>query len=62
MKPLLWRFRRRWPRDLDDVSRILRRFRHQIDYAYLEPRLRELADALGRSEIIDLFQRESGRD
>jgi hypothetical protein len=49
-------------RDLDDVSRILRRFRHQIDYAYLEPRLRELADALGRSEIIDLFQHESGRD
>jgi hypothetical protein len=36
--------------------------RRQSDYDYLEPRLRELADALGCSEIIDLFQRESGRD
>jgi hypothetical protein len=43
-------------KDLDDARRLLRRHRKTVDRSYLEPRLRELAEALGRPEILRLFR------
>lgn len=45
-------------KDWEDARRLLRRFRDSIDRAYLEPRLTELAEALARPGIVDLFRRE----
>ena len=39
------------PRDLDDARGILSRRLRELDLAYLEPRLHELADLLDRPEI-----------
>jgi len=45
-------------KDWDDARRLLRRFRRSIDRRYLEPRLTELAEALARPGIADLFRQE----
>lgn len=44
------------PKDIDDARRLLRRYRSTIDAAYLEPRLRELAEALARRDILDAWE------
>ena len=48
-------------KDTEDARRLVRRFRGKLDQAYLEPRLREMAEALGRPEILDTYRREAGR-
>jgi hypothetical protein len=45
-------------KDWEDARRLLRRFRASVDRAYLEPRLTEMAEALARPGIIDLFRRK----
>jgi hypothetical protein len=35
-------------KDLEDVRRLVRRYKDSFDRAYLEPRLKELAEALGK--------------
>ena len=45
-------------KDAEDARRLLVRFKRKIDCNYLEPRLSELAEALGRPEILELFRRE----
>ena len=44
-------------KDTEDARRLLRRFRATLDRAYLEPRLAELAEALGRPDILTVFRR-----
>ncbi len=46
-------------KDWEDARRLLRRFRSSINRVYLEPRLTQLADALARPGIVDLFRRET---
>jgi len=43
------------PKDLGDARTILERRRDQLDQAYLEPRVRELADLLEKPEILVRF-------
>jgi hypothetical protein len=43
-------------RDLEDGRRLLRRFGDALDRAYLEPRLTELAEGLGRPEILRILR------
>lgn len=43
-------------KDLEDARRLLRRFRASLDRAYLGPQLQELAEALGRPEILRTLQ------
>jgi hypothetical protein len=45
-------------KDLEDARRLLRRFRHALDRAYLEPRVAELAEALARPEILHVLHGE----
>jgi len=45
------------PRDLADAEAILRRRRDELDREYLEPRVRELAAALERDEILERWKR-----
>ena len=49
------------PKDMEDATRLLRRFRGTLDRAYLEPKLRELSEAFARQDILDIFQREMER-
>jgi hypothetical protein len=44
-------------RDLDDASGVIIRQLKRLDFSYLEPRIRELAEALERPEILDLWKR-----
>lgn len=44
------------PKDCDDALRLVRRFKDSLDRPYLEPRLKELAEALARPGILDAFQ------
>ena len=44
-------------KDTEDARRLLQRFHGAIDRDYLEPRLRDLADALARPGILELFRR-----
>jgi len=43
-------------KDLEDGRRLLRRFGDTLDRAYLEPRLTELAEGLGRPEILRILR------
>jgi hypothetical protein len=56
MKPISERHK-----DVDDARRLIRRFRHSLDRAYLEPRLRELSEAFARQDILEIFRREAER-
>ena len=48
------------PKDQEDARRLIRRFRATLDRQYLEPRLAELAEALARTDILDLYRLEMG--
>ena len=48
------------PRDAEDAKRLIRHFREKLDRGYLEPRLREIAEALGRPDILNTYRREMG--
>jgi hypothetical protein len=48
-------------KDLDDAKRLLRRHGATLDAAYLEPQLHEFAEALGRPDVVDVYQSEVGR-
>jgi hypothetical protein len=45
-------------KDAEDARRLLVRFKGKIDRDYLEPRLSELAEALARPGILEVFRRE----
>jgi hypothetical protein len=49
------------PKDIEDARRLIRRFRLTLDRGYIEPRLRELSEALARQDILAVFQREMER-
>ena len=44
-------------KDTEDARRLLARFKGKIDTAYLESRLSELAEALARPGILEVFRR-----
>jgi len=44
------------PKDLEDARRLILRFRATLDRAYLEPKLKELADALARADIMQIYE------
>jgi hypothetical protein len=44
------------PRDIADAEAIVRRHSRELDSGYLEPRIRELAAALEREDIIDRWR------
>jgi hypothetical protein len=45
------------PRDHEDIEGVFR-YRHaELDYAYLDPRVEELADALSNREMLDWYRR-----
>ena len=46
--------------DIEDARRLLRRHRQNLDREHLEPRLRELAEALSRTEILEIYMTEAG--
>lgn len=46
------------PKDLEDARRLIRRFRATLDRGYLAPKLRELADALARTDIMQIYENE----
>lgn len=46
-------------KDTGDAQRLLRRFKESVDRDYLEPRLSELAVALARPGILEMFRREA---
>jgi hypothetical protein len=48
-------------KDLEDARRLIGRFRDSIDRAYLEPRLIQLAEALARPGIVEVFRQEARR-
>ena len=48
------------PQDQEDARRLIRRFRATLDRQYLEPRLAELAEAMARTDILDLYWLEMG--
>jgi hypothetical protein len=50
------------PRDLADAEAIVRRRRDDLDKSYLEPRVRELAAALERDEILERWIRWTAAD
>jgi len=43
------------PKDRDDASKLLWRFRRTLDREYLEPRLREISEALDAPDILTTF-------
>ncbi|MGD0500472.1 MAG: hypothetical protein ABSC23_18775 [Bryobacteraceae bacterium] len=45
-------------KDMEDARRLIRRFRESLDRSSLEPRLQEIAAALARQDIIEIFRRE----
>ncbi|MGA2329013.1 MAG: DUF6036 family nucleotidyltransferase [Bryobacteraceae bacterium] len=49
-------------KDAEDARRLLVRFKGKIDCDYLEPRLSELAEALARPEILEVFLAGLQRD
>lgn len=50
------------PRDLDDAREILQRRRLLMDWAYLEPRVHELAMLLERHDIVQRWRAWTGRE
>ena len=52
------------PRDLEDVRGVLRRMGRKLDRRYLDPKIKELAEALERPEIAERWRaalKEEGR-
>jgi len=49
------------PKDVEDARLLTRRFRGTLDRSYLEPRLKELADALARHDIWAIYEIEVNR-
>jgi hypothetical protein len=49
------------PKDIEDARRLIRRFRLTLDRSYVEPRLRELSEALARQDILAVFLQEVER-
>ena len=49
------------PRDVADAEAIVRRRRQELDRGYLEPRIKEFADALEKPEILDRWRRWNSR-
>ena len=47
-------------RDFEDARRLLRRFRAELDRAYLEPRLRHFAEALDMPDILETYRTSIG--
>ncbi len=45
------------PKDLEDIRGVLAAQRGKLDLLYLEPRIRELADLLGRPAILEEYLR-----
>jgi hypothetical protein len=45
-------------KDMEDARLLIRRFRASLDRSSLEPRLQEIAAALARQDIIEIFRRE----
>jgi len=48
-------------KDIQDSRALLPRFRKTLDRAYLEPRLKELADGLARPDILTIYHEEMNR-
>jgi hypothetical protein len=46
-------------KDFEDAQRLVRRYQGSLDLSYLEPRLKELAEALGRSDILEMLGKMS---
>ncbi len=44
-------------KDLQDARNLLRRHARSIDRAYLEPMVRELAETLGRRDVVEVLQK-----
>ena len=49
-------------RDVEDARRLIRRFRDAIDRNYIEPKLREAAEALARPDIAEVFLQDLAGD
>jgi hypothetical protein len=49
------------PRDVADAEAIVRRRRQELDRDYLEPRIKEFADALEKPEILNRWRRWTSR-
>jgi predicted nucleotidyltransferase len=47
-------------KDLEDGRRLMRRFATRLDRALLEPQMRELAEALGRDDILRIMEDSFG--
>ena len=43
-------------KDWEDARRLSRRLKESLERAYLEPRVRELAEALSRPDILDVLE------
>ena len=50
------------PRDVADAEALVRRRARDLDRDYLEPRIRELATALERLDIVDRWRSRRPRD
>jgi hypothetical protein len=48
-------------KDLEDARRLLRRFASTIDHDYLRPRLKEIADAFARHDVLEIYRQETNR-
>jgi len=45
-------------KDIDDATRLLRRFAKSLDRTYLEPLLHELSQGFARGDILEIYNRE----
>jgi hypothetical protein len=45
-------------KDIDDATRLLRRFARTLDRSYLEPRLREISEGFARADILEIYHQE----
>lgn len=61
---ILYKVLSRRPRDREDIRQVLRHQKAKLDFEYLEPRIKGLAELTERPEILDFWnavKRESGR-
>jgi hypothetical protein len=49
------------PKDQQDARQLIHHFRATLDRNYLDPKLEELAEALARTDIIDIYKDGMGR-
>jgi hypothetical protein len=50
------------PKDQQDARQLIHHFRATLDRKYLDPKLEELAEAFARTDIIDIYKDEMGRE